>query len=228
MARASLVPGVPVFDRVQFPWVESLESGAPAIRRELDGLLEYREHLPGLREIQPDQMKIDDDGRWKAFVLWGYGHRSVRGCERCPETAAVLGRIPHLESAWFSILAPGKHIPRHSGVTKGVIRCHLGLKVPRGGGRCEMRVADETVRWEEGRCVLFDDSYKHEVWNDTDEERVVLILDVRRPMRFAGRAAYAVLVALLRWSPFVRDARRNQEAWEERAEKVLPAAARSR
>ena len=228
MARASLVPDVPVFDSGDFPWVKTLEAGAPVVKAELSTLLEHREQLRGLHEIQPDQQKIAGDGLWKAFVLWGYKQRSAWGCARCPETAALLAQIPDLESAWFSILAPGKHIPRHAGVTKGVVRCHLGLQVPApAAGRCEMQVAGQPLHWEEGRCALFDDSCKHEVWNDTQEERVVLILDVRRPMRRAGRAAYSLLSALLSLSPFVRDARRNQEAWEARQDALFPAAAQA-
>jgi len=226
MAKASLLPDVPVFDPDDFRWVKELEAGTPRVKAELATLLEHREQLPGLHELQPDQAGVAGDGLWKAFVLWGYKHRSEWGCARCPETAALLARIPDLESAWFSILAPGKHIPRHAGVTYGVVRCHLGLQVPAPeAGRCEMQVAGEPLHWQEGRCVLFDDSRKHEVWNDTQEERVVLILDVRRPMRRAGRVAYGLLSTLLRASPFVRDARRNQAAWEAHQDALLSGAA---
>ena len=125
-----------------------------------------------------------------------------------------------MTSAWFSILAPGKHIPRHAGVTKGMIRCHLGLVVPSKREQCFMKVDDEVCVWEEGKCFLFDDSCKHEVWNATDEERVVLLLDFERPMAWPGRTVNFALQRLLRLSPFVRDARRNQMAWEARMEAV--------
>jgi aspartyl/asparaginyl beta-hydroxylase (cupin superfamily) len=213
-----------VFDGANFPWVAGLEADWKSVRRELDALLEHRELLPTLHSIQPDQTNLSTDDRWRTFMLWGFGHRSDRNCDRCPETVRALERVPGLISAWFSILAPGKHVPRHRGITCGVIRCHLGLKVPaRERGRCEMQVEDVTFRWEEGRIVLFNDRCKHEVWNDTGEERVVLIFDIERPMSWAGRAANRTLLRLLRLSPFVRDARRNQKAWEERVEGILPA-----
>ena len=44
-----------------------------------------------------------------------------------------------------------------------------------------IRVGDEVRTWVEGRCLLFDDSFEHEVWNDADEERLVLIVDVWHP-----------------------------------------------
>jgi len=222
MARSSLVGDPAVFDPGCFSWVADLEAATPRIRAELDELLAYRAHLPPLQQIQPDQGKISPDELWKAFVLCGYDYRSERNCRRCPQTAAVLASIPGLRSAWFSILAPGKHIPRHAGVTKAVVRCHLGLVVPRDG-RCEMQVGEERLSWQEGRCVVFDDQTKHEVWNETDQERVVLIVDVDRPMRWPGRAAARLVFFLLRWSPFLRDARRNEEAWQDQVEGVLPA-----
>ena len=45
-----------------------------------------------------------------------------------------------------------------------------------------MRVGDKMIYWEEGKCVIFDDTHKHEVWNDTDGIRVVLLFDVFRPL----------------------------------------------
>jgi aspartyl/asparaginyl beta-hydroxylase (cupin superfamily) len=75
-------------------------------------------------------------------------------------------------------------------------------------------------RWQEGRCLLFDDSRRHEVWNDTEEERVVLLFDVVRPMRRRGRALMSGLVRIMRLTPFVRAAQRNQRAWERKMEAV--------
>jgi aspartyl/asparaginyl beta-hydroxylase (cupin superfamily) len=66
----------------------------------------------------------------------------------------------------------------HCGPTNARLRLHLGLVVPDG---CSIRVGDEVRSWVEGRCLLFDDSFEHEVWNDADEERLVLIVDVWHP-----------------------------------------------
>jgi tetratricopeptide (TPR) repeat protein len=58
------------------------------------------------------------------------------------------------------------------------VRCHLGLEVPDG---CGIRVGGLTARWEEGRCLVLDDSFPHEVWNDGGARRVVLVLDLWHP-----------------------------------------------
>ena len=44
-----------------------------------------------------------------------------------------------------------------------------------------LRVADQVREWHEGSAVVLDDSYVHEVWNDSEESRVVLLLDLWHP-----------------------------------------------
>jgi beta-hydroxylase len=221
IARQSLVGDAPVFDRDVVPWSRALEAAFPAIRRELDGVLALREHLPPFQTISPDQRNIAHGDRWKVFLLYGFRLRSEANCRRCPETAAVLAGIPGLLSAWFSILAPRTAIPRHRGISKGIIRAHLGVVAPKDRANCWMRVDDRTVHWEEGRCFVFDDTYDHEVRNDTDEERVVLIVDVERPMRLPGRVVGKIFNRGIRLTAYVQDAWKNQLDWEDRLQRAV-------
>ena len=123
--------------------------------------------------------------------------------------------MPNLRNAWFSILAPGYRIPPHQGPTNGIIRIHLGLIVPRDSANCRIRVAGEEFGWQEGKCVVFDDSYEHEVWNNTDEQRAVLFFDVDRPLRLPGRSVNRLLIALMKRTAYVRDAHTNLLQWEQ-------------
>ena len=45
-----------------------------------------------------------------------------------------------------------------------------------------IRLKDQVYTWKEGESVLFDDSWEHEVYNQSDSDRVVLIVNIRRPM----------------------------------------------
>ena len=141
-------------------------------------------------------------------------------CASCPKTAALLDTIPGLVTAFFSILLPHKHIPPHRGPYRGVVRCHLALMVPGTPEACGISVGGEVRHWHEGETMFFDDGYEHSAWNDSEGTRVVLFLDVIRPLR---RPAADVNKALLRgiaWSPFLRDAKRRHEAWERRFERL--------
>ena len=79
-----------------------------------------------------------------------------------------------------------------------------------------MRIGDREVTWREGRCLIFDDTVSHSVWNATSEERAVLLIDVHRPMRLPGRIVSAVFLAGLRRHGYYRDAKAKQHRWEER------------
>jgi ornithine lipid ester-linked acyl 2-hydroxylase len=224
IARQGLVEDRPVHDAGTFPFLRPIEANWTKIRAELDGLLKHRAHLPAFHQISPDQQYISKGDHWKVFILFGFGVPSQRNCARCPETAKLLRSVPGLQSAWFSILAPRYHIPRHRGVTKSVLRAHLGLIIPAQRERCTMQVGDSRVGWEPGKCLVFDDFYPHEVWNDTDEERVVLIFDFERPMRPAGRLVNAVLVWGIKRTAYFKDAERNLKNWDERLEAAVETA----
>jgi beta-hydroxylase len=155
-----------------------------------------------LQDLSPDQSFLTTDDSWKTFMFLYYGHPVEDNCARCPRTVELLRSIPGIRTAMFSILAPGKHIPRHTGLYNGLLRCHLGLIVPPGDA-CRINVGDETRTWEEGKCLVLDDSRPHEVWNDSARERVVLLFDFDRPL--TGLLAYLNRMMLWRLAsrPFV-------------------------
>ncbi len=216
LARYSEVGDPPVFEPALFPWVRSLEAAAPLIKKESEQVLAVRDRLPPISEISPDHKRIAADDRWRSFFLWGYGYRIESNCVHCPETVRLLETIPGLMTAFFSVMLPGTHLPRHKGVSKAIVTCHLPLVVPDDAASCRIDVEGHVHQWAEGDCFVFDDTYPHEVWNDTDQERVVLLLHVKRPVRFPGSLAGDLFLGAVRRSPFIRDARRNQDAWAER------------
>jgi len=203
-----------VFPNALFPWASRLEANWQSIRAEADVVLKDPRTIPPVRNLSPDHRQIAVDDRWRSFFLWGYGKRWQNNCERCPKTAELLSEIPDLLSAFFSVLLPGTHIPRHVGPTKAILTTHLGLKVPRNSEACRMRLVDQDLRWQEGRLFVFDDTYPHEVWNDTDEDRSVLLLHINRPQRFPGSMLRDGFLAALRHSRFMQDGLRNLEEWE--------------
>ena len=213
LAKSSLVGNPPVFDAATFPWTAELERNWDAIRQEALEVLETQD-IPVLPDISPDHGRLGADRKWKSFFLYGYGYRVDANCEKAPVTAEIASRVPGLNSAFFSILAPGARIPRHRGVTKGLITCHLGVKVPQDRMSVRMAVHDEMVHWQEGKCLVFDDTYHHEVWNETDETRVVLLVQFERPMRNPGKTVGRLFMGAVRRSPFVQEARRNFLAWQ--------------
>ena len=133
----------------------------------------------------------------------------------------MLEKVPRLQTAWFSILAPRYHVPAHRGVTKGILRCHLGINIPEKFEDCRMRVGDEICTWREGELFVFDDTFDHEVWNDTDEERVILLFDFDRPMRFWGKIVHRSFIAALKRTAYFLEPSKKLPALDARLEAAI-------
>jgi len=213
IAKSSLVGDPPVHDTRTFPWVATLEAHWEEIRAEAAAVLEDIESVPPLATISPDHRRIAPAGRWRSFFLYGYGYREESNCRLCPRTAELVSKVPGLNSAFFSVLVPNTRLPSHTGVTKAFLTCHLALQVPREGRKCRMRVVDQWVHWEEGKALVFDDVYNHEVRNDTDDTRIILLVQFRRPVGIVGRIVGGLFLQGVRRSRFVQDARKGLEAW---------------
>jgi beta-hydroxylase len=220
LGRQSLVPDTPLISTGSFPFLQPFTENWEAIRNEVVAILRYRDAIPAFQEISPDQMRISRGKNWRTFVLFGFGTKLEKNCANAPITAGLLEKVPNLQTAWFSILAPGYHIPAHQGVGKGIIRAHLGLIVPREYEKCRLRVDKEVKSWRPGEIFVFDDTYEHEVWNDTDEERVILLFDFDRPMRLPGRLLHRTFLWLMKFTAFYQEPKRNLADYSDRFEKA--------
>ncbi len=188
--RFAFLPADEYFPRRHFPWFPEFEAATPVIQAELASLLEtgdegfapYVAMPPG---APPNKWtELDGSDRWSAYYLWKYGAPIDAAVRRCPQTAALLEAMPRAQipgrcpSAFFSVLRPHSRIPPHTGVSNTRAVVHLPLIVPDG---CGFRVGGETRQWRVGEAFAFDDTIKHEAWNDSDHPRVVLIIDVWNP-----------------------------------------------
>ena len=63
------------------------------------------------QEVSQDQMRIAKGDNWRTFILFGFGAKLEKNCRHAPVTAALLEKVPNLQTAWFSILEPGYLTP---------------------------------------------------------------------------------------------------------------------
>lgn len=213
IVRQSKIGNDPFPDRRHFPWMPMIEANADIIRAEARRVLQDLDQVPPLASVSPDHRRIAPAGKWRSYFLVGYGYRHEPNCAACPETAKLISRIPGLNSAFFSILVPGTHIPPHTGVTKAFLTSHLGIQVPLEWDKCRMRVVNKVVTWEENKILLFDDCFDHEVLNESDETRIVLLIQIKRPVRLLGRIVGGLFLGGVKRSRFVQDARRGVHNW---------------
>lgn len=173
----SIAP-VPVHDPATFWFVRYLEESYPLIRAEIDAVID-----PGRDGFLPVEEPLLNRGEWEQITFYESGQRYDDACSRFPITASIMESIPEATSAGAGVvtlswLHPGSHIVPHCGGTNARLRVHLGLRVPDGP---VLRVGDELLHWSEGRCLVFDDSFEHEVWHDGTSPRIVLLFDVPHP-----------------------------------------------
>ena len=212
---SSKIPVEPILSEKHFDWTSHIADHWEEIAAEAEAIVKHRDAIPPLRELSPDHRNTGRDGKWRSFFLIGYGYKVPENCARAPKTAALMEKVPDLNSAFFSILDPGATIPPHRGVTRGLITCHLGVKVPKDTSNCWIEVEGQRAHWKNGEWLIFDDCFVHQVANETDETRVILLVQVKRPMRFPGKLVHDAWLWAIRKSPFVQDARKNFDKWEE-------------
>lgn len=211
--RDALIPDAAIVDKAAFPWIAALEAHWREIRDEAVAI--RTGDIPSLGDISFDHGRIAADRRWKSLFLKGYGYRMEANCARAPVTARLIEQVPGLVTASFSVMEAGGHIPRHWGMTKGMLTYHLALKVPRDREKCRIHIegADRlhVIAWEEGQSFVFDDMCNHEVWNETDEDRYLLLIQVKRPCRGLANLIQDAFLFGVRHSRFVQDIKRNIE-----------------
>jgi aspartyl/asparaginyl beta-hydroxylase (cupin superfamily) len=200
-------PGMPeteFHDREHFPGIAALEQATAAIRAEFEALIaaEAAEMVPYIQ--YPDRVpmrqwkELNHNPKWTAIHLLQNGQRIEVNARNCPKTLEAIAHMDQPDvpgaspNAMFSLLAPRTRIPPHTGVANTRLVCHLPLIVP---DDCGFRCGETIREWRVGEAFVFDDTIEHEAWNDSDQLRVVLIVDLWAPALGPGdRAAVAAVI----------------------------------
>ncbi|XP_074941208.1 aspartyl/asparaginyl beta-hydroxylase isoform X6 [Phalacrocorax aristotelis] len=159
--------------------VKSLEKNWKLIRDEGLAAMDKKRNL-----FLPEDENLREKGDWSQFTLWQQGRKNENACKSVPKTCTLLERFPEATGCRrgqikYSIMHPGTHVWPHTGPTNCRLRMHLGLVIPKEG--CRIRCAQENRTWEEGKVLIFDDSFEHEVWQDAESYRLIFIVDVWHP-----------------------------------------------
>lgn len=169
------LPAQPWHDAEAFPLARALTENYEAIRAEILALDQGA--------FFPESETLARTGSWDVLFFFERGLKVEEVCAACPVTTRILeehGAVRTMAGmVYVSRLRPGSHIAPHNGPTNLRLRCHLGIQVP--AGNCGIRVESQTRRWPLGRCLVFDDFLRHEAWNHTPTDRIVLIADLWHP-----------------------------------------------
>lgn len=166
------------FEASEFPWVARVETHWEEIRDELLKNLEQDERI-----LEPylDREMATKAESWRTLGLMFWTRRSQTNCQRFPVTWSVLKDVPGITAISFNLLEPNTTIKPHVGNTNAIIRCHMGLIIPAPAPRCGFRVGTETRSWEPGKFLMFCDAHMHSAWNNTNDRRYIMVVDVITP-----------------------------------------------
>jgi aspartate beta-hydroxylase len=164
----------PWHDAPSLSLVQALEKAAPQIIKEFQNL--------DMRQFRDEAESIQRTGRWSVLFLFERGKKFEEACALSPTLTSILEERRVVKSSagsvYFSCLDPATRVDKHRGPTNMRLRCHLGIEIPE---KCGLKVGGLRGGWQAQKCVVFDDSFVHEVWNESDQRRVVLIIDVWHP-----------------------------------------------
>ncbi|MBS1637147.1 MAG: aspartyl/asparaginyl beta-hydroxylase domain-containing protein [Bacteroidetes bacterium] len=189
-------PEPPFFDISNKPWKKLLENNYQVILSELQALIDEQN-----QNIVPyfNQTLASKPTSWTVFPLIFWNKPYEDNCLKVPKTLAVIRQIPGVMSCGFSILKANSRIKPHYGDSNVMYRCHLTLRCPGTLPEIGFRVKDQTIAWETGKLIAFCDAHNHEVWNDTSEDRWILIIDILREELLPEQKKICKLVNATLW-----------------------------
>lgn len=189
------------YDTTHLKLAHEFEANYPVIKQELLDLFDKNIPIPDWQSISNDP-NVRIGKAWNVFIFKVYESNIKQNCELCPKTAALIDKYPQITTAWFSILEPNNKISEHRGPYNGVLRYHLAVLIPENYLDCGIRVKDDIRHWEEGKSLLFDDTHLHEAWNNTNERRVVLFMDIIRKLTFPLNLINKIVIKVIKYSEF--------------------------
>jgi aspartate beta-hydroxylase len=202
------MPGLrskPWWDPAEFEWVQKLEDNFEEIQQEVLSLLRGRQQKKSGGSSQDSSLTEEKEGawgevgkraahdaslvangRWVEFPLISPSGVSAEARQSCPKTVRALSAIPELcmmakhgvGETLFSLLEPGTVLRPHCGSTNARLTAHFGLKIP---PNCSITAGTERRTWEEGKVIIFDDSYEHHVEHSGDTVRIILLINFWHP-----------------------------------------------
>ena len=151
------------------------------IKQEVLNVVKQQQDLPAVNQIYGDQnetIKAEKDG-WRVMMI--KAGNTIVNEQYCPFLTSLIKGNSNIISCMLSILQPRRHIPIHVGYSKSLLRYQLAVIVPKDRDNCFICVNGEKYSWIEGEGVMFDDCYPHKVYNNTDDVRVIVYMDILRP-----------------------------------------------
>ncbi|MDM9583643.1 MULTISPECIES: aspartyl/asparaginyl beta-hydroxylase domain-containing protein [unclassified Nostoc] len=160
---------------------DRLKKGFSDIKNEWLAYLSSRQKVVSIYNASEIYSHLKDED-WQGYQLRYKGKFTETGVALFPNTVKILSELePFLYGnglVEFLVMKPGVIVPPHIDDMNISLTCHLGITIPEN---CGLRVASKTQNLTQGGILFFDNSFEHEAWNKSQEERVILLLELYHP-----------------------------------------------
>ena len=182
MTVFSKVSITPFISMNEFPELSVLKDNWKIFAEDAKRLLELQKIK---RSVNHDDIGFDSFFKygWKRFYLKWYSKEHKTAISLCPKSCEILKKVSCVKAAVFAELPPGSKLNPHRDPYAGSVRYHLGLITP-NDDNCYINIDGIKYSWRDGEDILFDETYLHEAYNNTNKTRVILFVDVERPMKY--------------------------------------------
>ena len=135
------------------------------------------------------ELEVDDKVIWDGIILatkvnlFKKFNRTYVGRKYFSNTLSLFENFKEVITVSIARFPSSRIIPKHKG-NRDLVRIHYGIDVP--DGDIAFTVKGEEKKWENGKAFAFNDFYEHGGWNNTDYDKIILIVDLDRKMILNG------------------------------------------
>ncbi len=167
-------------------------------------------NIPITNKLSKEQHKIENKDNWKMLVLKLKNYYNNKLLNNFPKTIEILKKHKNIIYMSFSIMEPKTHILPHRGLYNGIIRYHLGVIIPNHND-VYLKLENEKIKWKEKESFIFDDTFIHEAVNNSEEKRIIIMVDFYRPLPFLLNILNKIVVIIIFNSPIIKNMIENIE-----------------
>ena len=162
------------YNSEEFEWGTYIEQNYASINNEVQEVMSGNAFTPKNYFIEG----LNESAEWKTYSFLTWGIKVKKALKNSVAIKQMIQENPQIVSVSINVLGPKSSIKPHFGDSNAFYRCHLGIQVPGELPDCGFKVNDVSRSWEKGKLLIFSDANKHEAWNNTGENRVILLFDV--------------------------------------------------
>ena len=135
------------------------------------------------------ELEVDNKVIWDGIILatkantFKKFNRTYIGRNYFSNTLSLFKNFKEVITVSIARFPSNRIIPIHKG-NRELVRIHYGIDVP--DGDIAFTVKGEEKKWENGKALAFNDFYEHGGWNNTNSDRIILIVDLDRKMILNG------------------------------------------